>query len=58
MVREVIDVRGDGMPGIQGIQRITTDARGYRVNRAIDYQHPAGLRVFASASTNSHPAVP
>ena len=44
---EVIDVQGDGMPGIEGVQRITTDALGYRVNRPIDYERPAGLRVFA-----------
>lgn len=44
---EVIDVQGDGMPGIEGVQRITTDGRGYRVNRPVDYQRPAGLRVFA-----------
>jgi lysophospholipase L1-like esterase len=46
-VVETIDVRGDGMPGIAGIQRITTDDHGFRTNARIDYARPAaGLRVF------------
>lgn len=44
---EVIDVQGDGMPGIAGVQHITTDAMGYRATEPIDYGHSApGLRVF------------
>jgi lysophospholipase L1-like esterase len=46
-LREVIDVQGDGLPGISGMQRITTDQQGYRVSAPIDYDHPAGLRIFA-----------
>jgi hypothetical protein len=46
-VVEVIDVRGDGMPGIEGVQRITTDGEGFRTSVPIDYTRPAaGLRVF------------
>ena len=46
-VTEVIDVRGDGMPGIEGAQRITTDDQGFRTTEPIDYSRPAaGLRVF------------
>jgi lysophospholipase L1-like esterase len=44
---EVIDVQGDGMPGIAGVQHIRTDARGFRTTEAIDYEHAArGLRIF------------
>lgn len=50
---ETIDVQGDGMPGIQGVQRITTDARGFRTADSVDYEQPApGLRIFTiGAST-------
>ena len=47
-----IDVVGDAMPGIQGIQRITTDAMGFRVQPPVDYEHKRGFRIFAiGAST-------
>lgn len=41
-------------PGISGIQTITTDGRGYRTNRPVDYAHkpPGTLRIVAlGAST-------
>lgn len=44
----------DAMPGIAGIQHVTTDAKGFRTTLPVDYQQkPAGtLRVFAiGAST-------
>lgn len=52
-LHEVIDVQGDGMPGIQGVQRISTDAHGFRTTEPIDYDRPApGLRIFTiGAST-------
>jgi hypothetical protein len=36
------------LPGIAGIQHVTTDAKGFRTTLTVDYQHkPAGtLRVF------------
>jgi lysophospholipase L1-like esterase len=34
---QTIDVIGDAMPGLSGIQQITTDGRGFRVTRPIDY---------------------
>jgi lysophospholipase L1-like esterase len=44
---EVIDVRGDGMPGITGVQHVTTDGQGFRTNGPIDYGRPSdGLRIF------------
>ena len=44
-----IDVVGGGLPGIQGLQSITTDSMGFRVTKEIDYrQKPDGTyRVFA-----------
>ncbi len=45
---------GNVMPGIEGIQHVTTDAKGFRTTLPVDYlQKPAGtLRVFAiGAST-------
>ncbi len=48
-----IDVQGDGLPGIQGIQTITTDAFGFRTTKNIEYQKKSpGYRIFAlGAST-------
>src|SRR5262245_39085523 len=41
-----------GIPGISGLQTITTDHMGYRVTKAINYAHKQGWRVFAiGAST-------
>lgn len=48
MVRR-IDVIGDAIPGVSGIQRITTDENGFRVTEKIDYgAKPTGtFRIFA-----------
>jgi lysophospholipase L1-like esterase len=49
-----IRLLGDVMPGIEGVQHVTTDAKGFRTTLPIDYrQKPAGtVRVFAiGAST-------
>jgi lysophospholipase L1-like esterase len=49
-----IRLLGDVMPGIEGVQHVTTDATGFRTTLPIDYrQKPAGtVRVFAiGAST-------
>lgn len=54
-VREVVDVK-DGIPGIQGVQVITTDWRGFRTTKNIDYgsRNGDGLRIFAiGASTTA-----
>jgi lysophospholipase L1-like esterase len=44
-----IDVVGDALPGIRGLQTITTDEMGFRVTRDIDYREkPANtFRIFA-----------
>jgi len=47
----VIDVR-DGIPGISGIQSITTDARGFRTRGVVNYDDAEPFRIFAiGAST-------
>lgn len=49
-----IKLVGDVMPGIEGVQHVTTDAKGFRTTLPVDYQKkPAGTyRVFAiGAST-------
>lgn len=51
-MNQTIDVVGHAMPGIQGVQQITTDAMGFRVQPPIDYGHKYGFRIFAiGAST-------
>lgn len=53
---QTIKVIGDAIPGISGIQRITSDNRGYRVTRSINYDAKPGdtYRVFAiGASTTA-----
>ena len=44
-----LDVVGDGLPGIQGPQTITTDSMGFRVTRTVSYDaKPEGTyRIFA-----------
>lgn len=48
-----IDVQGDGLPGISGLQSITTDRMGFRTTKTIDYEKKSNaLRIFAlGAST-------
>ncbi len=48
-----LDVQGNGLPGIQGIQNISTDKLGFRATKEIDYTHKSKtLRIFAlGAST-------
>lgn len=42
-----IQIVGDVMPGFSGVSHVTTDHKGFRTTRDIDYDAPAGLRVFA-----------
>jgi hypothetical protein len=35
------------VPGIEGVQRVTTDEKGFRVIPPVDYAAKRGLRVFA-----------
>lgn len=46
---EQIDVRGDAIPGIGGLQTITTDELGFRTTTDVDYEakQPGTLRIFA-----------
>jgi GDSL-like Lipase/Acylhydrolase family len=57
-MNRTVDVVGDAIPGIQGIQRITTDVMGFRVRPPVDYEHKRGFRIFAiGASTTEQIAL-
>jgi hypothetical protein len=57
-MNRTVDVVGNAIPGIQGIQRITTDAMGFRVRPPVDYEHKRGFRIFAiGASTTEQIAL-
>jgi len=43
---------GDNLPGISGPQRLTTDAKGFRTTRPVDYGDDSSYRIFfVGAST-------
>lgn len=44
--REVVNVE-DGFPGISGPQLITTDSKGFRTTKTIDYASDESFRIFA-----------
>lgn len=44
-MEKVVEV--PGINGIVGPQRITTDAKGFRITKEIDYQSDSGYRIFA-----------
>jgi lysophospholipase L1-like esterase len=46
-MRLSLDVEAPNMPGISGIQNITTDDQGYRVMPPVDYGNADALRIFA-----------
>lgn len=46
------DVRG-GIPGIEGIQHITTDSKGFRVTKEIDYNQKKGYRIFVMGASST-----
>lgn len=46
--KAVIDVTGDGLPGIQGLQHISYDSKGFRTTKEIIYESkdPGAIRIF------------
>ena len=46
------DVRG-GIAGVNGLQRITTDAKGFRVTKTINYDKKESIRIFAFGSSST-----
>jgi hypothetical protein len=42
-----VNVIGNAIPGIHGLQHVTTDAKGFRVIPPIEYGSKRGLRIFA-----------
>ena len=45
-MHRIVDVRA-GIPGINGKQLVTTDSKGFRTTRDIDYQNNESYRIFA-----------
>ncbi len=45
-IHQIVDVRA-GIPGIHGRQLITTDSKGFRVTKDIDYESDESYRIFA-----------
>lgn len=54
-----VRIVGDKFPGIQGVQTLTTDFAGHRVNRPIDYDRkdPNTLRIVAIGASTTHQAM-
>lgn len=48
----VLEVRGDNLPGVYGHQRVTTDAKGFRTTKPIDYDDGAPYRIFFIGSSS------
>lgn len=52
-----IDVSSDNVPGIEGPQHITTDAKGFRTgHQVIDYEDDAPYRIFAIGASTTEQA--
>ena len=49
----IVDVQGDGLPGIQGPQHIRTDAMGFRSFPKVDYKNKQGFRIFAMGGSTT-----
>jgi hypothetical protein len=45
-LNRVSDVQGNNLYGISGPQRLTSDARGYRTTKPIDYDDDSSYRIF------------
>ncbi|MBU1122341.1 MAG: SGNH/GDSL hydrolase family protein, partial [Candidatus Omnitrophica bacterium] len=52
-LHKIIDVRGDGLPGISGRKLITTDRMGFRTSKDINYLTSDTLRIFAIGSSTT-----
>lgn len=47
----ILEIRGDNLPGLYGEQHLTTDAKGFRTTKPIDYDHEADYRIFFIGSS-------
>jgi hypothetical protein len=47
-----LDVRGNNLPGVYGHQRVTTDAKGFRTTKPINYDDDAPYRIFFIGSSS------
>lgn len=51
-INEKVLILGETMPGFEGVNNITTDEKGFRVTKEIDYENQKSFRIFAiGAST-------
>jgi len=49
----VIDVVEGIVPGVEGVQRLTTDERGFRAVPPVDYANKRGFRIFAMGASTT-----
>ncbi|MCP5057927.1 MAG: SGNH/GDSL hydrolase family protein [bacterium] len=47
----ILEIRGDNLPGLYGKQHLTTDAKGFRTTKPIDYDREADYRIFFIGSS-------
>ncbi len=45
-MNSIVDIRGDNLHGINGPQHMTTDARGFRTTKPVDYGDDRPYRIF------------
>ncbi|MDH3234477.1 MAG: SGNH/GDSL hydrolase family protein [Alphaproteobacteria bacterium] len=45
-INTVIDIKGDNLPGISGPQHMTSDAKGFRTTKPVNYDTKADYRIF------------
>jgi hypothetical protein len=51
-INAVLDIRGNNLPGISGLQHMQTDAKGFRATKPVNYDAKAPYRIFfVGAST-------
>jgi hypothetical protein len=51
--KRVIDVLEGAIPGVVGVQRITTDGQGFRVLPPVDYAKKRGFRIFVMGGSTT-----
>ncbi|MDH3234478.1 MAG: GDSL-type esterase/lipase family protein [Alphaproteobacteria bacterium] len=45
-INNYLDIRGDNLHGISGVQHMTTDAKGFRTTKPVNYDAKADYRIF------------
>ena len=44
---QYVEVVGEVMPGFNGVNSISTDSRGFRTSKKVNYEDPSSFRIFA-----------